>query len=250
MGWGTISAWGIPRISNLAEAAKHWADQKPWRNEHTNWRQLEGRRATHKRIVKLSDDRGYEMVLHNTPVVTYYADGNLALQTYDSASTIAFAWKVRPAGFDVEPAQGAMYWGVPTEGGVKYVRPKHTTLHLVLVRPGVYQISSPVVEDFEWKLDPKKAAAVRKKLSHYDRWQKLTTRLTGANVFYKQVSKRELQYLLDDPTNPELFSGLNLDHPRMLCPPPVINFLRDAYLLEGARYQVPVPMGELPRIQR
>lgn len=248
MAW-SINVRGMPSVPDLATAAKLWADAKPWRNRHESWRELDGRRNFHKYIVKLDDDRGYQLVLHQTPLVTYYTNGNLALQTYDSVSTIDFAHKVRPTGFEVESVQGVMYWGVPTEDGMKYVRPKHTTLHLVLVRPGIYQISSYVVEDFEWKLDLKKAAAVRKKLSHYDRWQKLTSRLTGANVFHRQVDHRALRQVLSDPTNCELYKELNISRSLGL-PPPASCFLRDAYEIEGARYRMPVPMGQLPKVQK
>lgn len=240
MAWG-MNTWDIPRVQNFAAAAKIWADAKPWRNQHESWRQLEARRAYHKRVVKLSDDEGYQLVLHQTPLVTYYTNGNLALQTYDSVSTIDFAHKVRPTGFEVESVQGIMYWGVPTEDGMKYVRPKHTTLHLALVRPDVYQISSYVVEDFEWKLDLKRAAAVRKKLSRYDRWQKLTSRLTNTSYLSRHIQRRELYHLLAEPDNTALFPALGM---------PITDFLRDAYEIEGARYKVPVPMGQLPKVQK
>ena len=72
---------GVPRIHNFAAAEKFWAEAKPWRNELTTWRPLDGRRDRHKRIVCIDDGEGYQLVLYNTPLVTYYRTGDLALET-------------------------------------------------------------------------------------------------------------------------------------------------------------------------
>jgi hypothetical protein len=249
MGW-QFDNRGLAHIHTLESAARHWAEQKPWRGKEASWRQLDGRRAFHKRIVKLSNDYGYELTLHQMPMVTYYTNTDIALRVYDSASSVDFAWYVRPDGFNVKNHAGTMYWGVLTSEGMKYVRPAHNSLIVKPLSNGNYEITSPVIQDSEWKLDLKKAAAVRKKLSHYDAWQKITAKMTGTSMFRNYVDRSALQRILDNPTAIEEYTYLNRDAPRIFCPPPVATFLHVAYELEGARYKVPVPMGELPRIQR
>lgn len=244
MSW-CISTHDIPAIGDVNRAARHWADQKPWRDEHASRRQLGERRAKHKFINKLSDDRGYEMVLYQTPVVTYYTNGDLALRVYDSASTSQFAWCVCPNYLSTTTHSGAMYWCVPTAQGKVWVRPLTGALQLKFISTGVYEITSQVQQDTTWKLDLKKAAATRKKLSHYDRWQKITSRLSGPRwLGSNYVNNHALKALLEDPEDVKLYGLLSAGLA------PVTNFLRDAYELEGARYKVPVPMGELPKRQR
>lgn len=240
----SISTHDIPSIGNVDRAAQHWAEQKPWREEHGSWRQLGNRRATHKHMVKLSDDRGYEMVLYQTPVVTYYANGDLALRVYDSTSTVQFAWCVCPQYLSVCSHSGAMYWQVPTAQGKVWVRPERGALELKRISEGVYEINSPVQRNTEWKLDRSLAAATRKKLSHYDRWQKITLKMLGNRNMFGRVHRGVLTELLNDPTNTEIYSLVSTNLM------PVSEFLQTAYEIEGARYSMPVPMGELPKRQK
>ena len=240
----SISTHDIPSIDTFERAAQHWADQKPWRGEHGSWRQLGNRRTIHKHMVKLSDERGYEMVLYQTPVVTYYANGDLALRVYDTPSTVQFAWCVCPNHLSVISHSGGMYWQVPTTQGKMWVRPERGALELKPVSEGVYEITSPVHRATEWKLDRSLAAATRKKLSHYDRWQKITHKMLGSRAAYGHVHRGVLTELLADPANTKIYNYVSTNLM------PVSEFLQTAYELEGARYIVPVPMGELPKRQK
>lgn len=237
----SINTRDMSSVHDHDTAARLWTGAKPWKNKPHSWRELGGRRAFHKRIVKLNDDRGYAMTLFETPMVTYLANGDLELQVYDSASSHQFVWYVRPDFLSVTSHGGRMFWCVPTDQGKMWVRPERGPLKLRFISTGIYEITSQVEKYTKWETDLKKAAAVRKKLSHYDKWQKFTARLKDARWYPRRVAREDLRQLLAEPENIAFFPELGA---------PVQAFLREAYELDGARYQVPTPVGELPRIQK
>lgn len=238
-GW-QIDTRNILRVPDFATAERLWNEAKPWRNELSSWRQLAERRATHKRIVRIDDGAGYQLVLYSTPIVTYYKDGRVDLRTYDTNSTQQLAWLVRPEGTGVHSVSGRMYWGFNSPDGPKYVREGRGPLCLDPAGPGQYRLSTAPAEDFEWRLDRKKAAETRKKFSHYKRWYDVTMRLHGQQVRLTDA-RSAVQEILLDPENPERYQ-LNFGPPQHLY--------STAYERTGARYRVPAPIDRLPRKQK
>ena len=243
MSW-SISTRDIPRIECFKDAARLWDKESPWRTELAGWRPLTDRRSKHKRIVRILDGEAYQIVLYTTPIVTYYRDGSVELQTYDSSSTVQFAWCVRPSWARVHSVGGVMYWSYPSQEGERFVRQGDKPLYLQYVGINRYDLLTKPAEDFEWKLDLKRAASTRKWLSHYEKWEKMTTRLTGRKTHKGYVSRGHLERLLNDPDNHENFPDL------LPYLGTVEHFRQDAYEVAGARTQVPVPYTRLPRRQR
>jgi len=244
-GW-CISTHNMHRVNCFDAAERVWNDANPWKNELTSWRPLAERRATHKRIVRINDGDAYQLVLYSTPLVTYHRNGDIELRTYDSVSTRMFAWVVRPQGLSIESANSKMYWGFPSQEGDRYIREGPGPLKLEYVGTGRYILATKPAEDYEWVLDRKAAAAVRKKLSHYDKWARLTMRLQGdkSYAWYRNPSKTNIAALLVEPERVDLFPKYLDD----LGPPD--NFFREAYEVAGARTQVPVPYDRLPKRQK
>ncbi len=239
MSW-QISTNDIPRVLDFATAERLWNEAKPWRNELTSWRQLAERRATHKRIVRINEGDGYQLILYSTPIVTYHKDGRVELHTFDSSSTQQFAWRVRPEGTQVHSVGGTMFWKFDDPDGPRFVREGKGPLCLEPAGSNQYRLATAPAQDFEWELDRKAAAVVRKKLSHYKKWYDITARLHGG-AHRPNSTRHAIQEILAAPENPENF---RLDFG------PVQGLYQLAYEIEGARYKVPVPIDRLPRKQR
>jgi hypothetical protein len=239
----SISTHSLKRISNFAEAEAFWAVAKPWRSQPESWRPLGERRARHKRIVRINDGDGYRLMLFQTPVVTYFKNGDINLQTYNSASTQDFAWYMKPTGMKPHSMRGVMYWEFPSQEGPRFVRQGNDPLALAYVGTGQYQLTAKPAVDYEWVLDRKKAAATRKQLSHYKHWYDITSRLMGHNI-RREVLASEITALLHNSDNMDFFADTGT-----YWGPAEGMYLR-AYELTGARTRVPVPYDRLPRKQR
>lgn len=239
-----ISTTNMPRISSFAEAEAYWNKTAPWKNELQTWRSLAERRARHKRIVRIDGGDAYQCILFDTPLITYFRNGDVELQTHDSVSSRAFAWCVCPYGISVETARGMMYWGYPSQEGSRYVHQDTEPLLLKYVGTGQYNLATKPAEDFEWVLDRKKAAEVRKKLSHYKRWYELTARLGGLPKYesYGNHKRACIAALQAEPENIEKF----VEFAKHIGP---VQY-QIAYEVAGASVSVPVPYDRLPRKQR
>ncbi len=242
MAWG-MNLSGMSTIRSFTQAQAHWAGEKPWRENHASWRPLQNRRKEHVRLVKLDEETGYECVLYSTPMVTYYANGDVKVVGHDSVASRDFAWYTTPSGISPVSANGKMYWQVDTPDGTRYYRDtKYLTLTPAL--NGRWQLLNKPLEETEKRLDLKKAAAVRKLLSHYDKWEQLTSKLTGRRIYARYRPQNEVIRLLADPTNPELFNEL---HDALGF---TSGFKDLAYELAGAYNETVVPYDRLPRKQR
>jgi hypothetical protein len=239
----SISTRNLKCISNFAEAEAFWAAAKPWRNRPASWRPLGERRARHKRIVRINDGGGYQLVLHQTSIVTYFKNGDISLQTYSSASTQDFAWYMKPTGMKPHSVRGVMYWEFPSQEGPRFVRQSNDPLFLTYVGTGQYHLTTEPAVDYEWVLDRKKAAATRKQLSHYKRWYDMTSRLMGHDL-RREISASEVAALLRNSDNLDFFVDTGTYWG------PAEGMYPRAYELTGARTRVPVPYDRLPRKQR
>ena len=239
MAW-TIRTNDLAVISSFEAAEKHWNEGKEWKNEHASWRPLAGRRKTHIHLVKLSQG-GYECVLFETPIVTYYPDGSVKLIAHNTQSTLSFARYVSPPGCTPVSHKGHMFWCVDTPGGEHY---QYETMVIAPVREGVWVVTTPAAPLKEWVLDRKKAAEVRKLIKPYAEWYEMTSRLIGKaahGVASRYAHAHGIGLLLDEPTRVEAYPELMhmLGHP--------LTFRQTAYEVCGARTQQPVPRTRLPR---
>lgn len=241
----SINLSGASNIRSFKIAQEHWAGIKGWKNKPASWRPLHTRRKQHVRLNRLNDEAGYECVLHSTPMVTYYANGDVKLIGHNSVSSREFAWRTTPAGVTPVSNNGYMYWKVDTPDGVRYYRDQ-TYLMLTPAFNGRWQLLNEPVEETEKTLNLKKAAAVRKLLSYYDKWEKLTERLTGAYAYMHPTypDRKDIRALLASPEDPELFARLR---ERIGS---VDEFRNIAYELMGAYDEAVVPHDRLPKRQR
>jgi hypothetical protein len=240
MTWA-FSTRHMKRVSSLEAAERLWGTTPPWRTEHTSWRPLAERRAKHKRLVKLSDERGYRCVLGNSPLVTYLADGAIELYCYDTHSSRQFAHCVSPLGCQPISSFGRFFWQVETNKGVRYYRDESSALLLIPTSYGKWKVMNSSYMPYEWRHDRALAAAVRKKLKPYSTWYELTRRL-GVPLYSSAYSHRgAIETLLETPEAYELYPSLA---PQLGSPQAFLNL---AYEITGARYKVPVPPDRLPR---
>lgn len=237
-----IDTRNMVRIHCFADAERVWNQAKPWRTEHASWRPLDGPRKKHMKLVKLSNDRGYECKLFNTAVVTYFTDGSVALRCYDSISTQSFAWCVRPTRCQPASAKGRMFWQVETDDGPRFYREGSEALMLRPTAACNWQLTTLPSDEKEWAYDPKKAAAVRKKLKPYAVWYAVASRLDGLpprTTSYTARPTVECFWSAPDALRNYRAWAETLGSPRDILPV--------AYEVAGARYKSPVPHDRLPR---
>lgn len=86
---------GIPHINDYASALKLWEDTKPIRGRAVDTRPLGHRRNDHYLINKLPDG-AVECILYQTPVVTFYENGEVLIKHdgWNSVSTCNFIGEV------------------------------------------------------------------------------------------------------------------------------------------------------------
>lgn len=244
MGWA-ISTHGIKSVNSFEAARKHWESQAPWRNEHTHWRPLAGRRETHKRLEQIANEAGYACVLYQTALVTYYADGSVALKTHDSESSISFAWCVTPRGCSPISHKKRMFWKVKTDEGDRYYAEGKSPLILKPTPSGNWNLVTQPAAHQEWRLDRKKAAAVQKLLRPYVQWYRTTERLgaiqTERRFSQMQPGSSAVVRLQEMVTSPENFPAVARSYGSPDVFRPVI------YEATGARIKVPVMHTSLPK---
>jgi len=242
----SISTHGMSCIYSLAQAAKFWSEQPVWKGRSASWKPLDSTRMPHKRIVKLADDKGYELTLYGTPMVTYFADGRVALRCYDSFSSMTFAWRVCPPGCRPTSQKGRMYWEVDTPEGKRFY--KEDTIPLMLTPTGdgaqLWRLTTEPLTEKEWHYDPKLGAQARKIIKPYCQWHNVMVRLTGAmppGATWSGQRKQAARALIDDPDNVELYPQIaeSLGYPA--------DARKYAYLEFGARYQTDAPHDHLPK---
>lgn len=232
---------GMANIRSFKQAQEHWAGAEPWRNKHTSWRPLQNIRKEHVRMIKLSNERGYECVLYSTPMVTYYANGDIKLIGDDRSASYQFAWRTTPTGISPVGNNGnGMFWKVETPEGERFYKDSGC-LMLTPASDGAWQVTNTPATVTEKVLDRKIAAGVRAKLRHYDKWEKLTSRLTGAHIHVYSPDRRDVFGLLQYADNSELFPQFRN------ALGPVEDFRQIAYEIAGAFSEVPVPHDRLPR---
>lgn len=244
MSW-SISTTGLRRISNFDEARLAWERAVPWTNESPSWRQLDGRRMVHKRLVKLDNEHGFQCVLHDTPVVTYFADGNVKLNVYDSVSTLAFSWYVKPEGCAPTSAHGRMFWRVGTVDGDMYYRPEREALLLTPAGEKNWLLTNEPAKFTERKYNPKLGAAVRKELKTYRLWHDLTKKLGVPRHTVDHQHKSP--YILELVSKQDFSDSEKFGFVLATIGDP--DYIRDClYLQTGAHHRVPAPYDRLPRI--
>ena len=241
MSW-SVHTHKMKTVNSLARATTVWNDAESFpKSVHTSWRPLDSRRQQHKRMVKLGDDRGYECVLYNTAMVTYFADGHVALRCYDSPSSQQFAWKVEPTGCKVTSHKGKMYWEVNTDDGPRFYREGAYPLILAPTAKGNWLLANEPDVDYEMAYDRKLGARVQKQLRPYATWHKVVERMGVKTMRPGYVCRGHVEgvvpHLGDVSRYPDI--SKNLGAPE--------NFLEHLYIIAGAKYKSPVPYDRLPR---
>jgi hypothetical protein len=244
MSW-SISTRDMARIRSFEDAKKHWESQPAWKNELTCWRPLSKPRETHKRIVRQNDGHSYACFLYDTALVTYFADGSVALRTHDTHSSVLFANCVNPSGCSAFSHRGRMFWQVRTDEGTRFYMEGDQALILVPTEKGNWRLTTQPAELIQWVYDRKKGAEVQKMLRPYADWYKLTTRLGGLShpaTRYRLLAGSGRVILARElATSPESFPTLAQDYgsPEQLR--------AVFYEATGARYKAPLPHDSLPK---
>lgn len=168
---GAFKGW-----SNYTEAQRHWANQKPWRNDANNVRPLEKRSKKHCQIYR-DGNNSFVLRLHGTDLIKFHENGTTEVyMNYQSISTENF----------VNASLRRTQWSFILNRGIPTVW-KHRAQNDVMTwyRAG-YQVDGKwALFDEEWQLvntkpvtvlnlDVKKANAVRKTYRYADftAWRK------------------------------------------------------------------------------
>lgn len=240
----SISTHSMASVHSLTQAQTVWDAAKPWKNQLTSWRPLDGRRMFHKRIVKLSDNAGYGCVLFNTAMVTYLTDGSVKLRCDDRVSSSAFSYRVAPRGCCATSHKGKMYWRVRTDDGDHYYREGAQALHLKPTAAGNWLLVNEASPETEWAFDRKLGAQARKLVAPYTLWYTVSQRMgvkLPTYIYDDNWAHPSISILLANPGNPATIAQVAPE----IGPP--VNARHSAYLHLGARHRAPVPSYRLPR---
>lgn len=234
MSWA-ISTHNMECVNSYAAAVRIWDAAKPWKGEHSSWRQLDGRRMRHKRLVKQSDG-GYACTLFRTAMVTYYPD-RVLLDCYPSISTTAFCQCVRPTWAIPISHAGHLFWGVNDQFYVRGEEP----LDFRFIDEKWTLVNQPYVF-FEPIYQPEVAATLRKRLKPYTDWYKLANRHAGPFRAQMIYDDQIAHYLRSND-----ISDLSTFHHVATKIGSPKDLRRILYRIAGGYKEFPVPHHRLPR---
>jgi len=227
------SAHQLDPVRSYADAARRYEEITPVRG-HTV-RPL-GRRSDHTKRIEKSGG-AYAFVLHRTDVVTWVSSTALVIRTWNSNLTIDFANRFLPSDISAFSYRGHMAIRVRGEeyrGGTLFFE----------LRDGRWEYVSGAQQETENRLDLKKAAATRKKLKPFKDWSEAIRQLSGQNVNYA-IKVSDIEALLADPTNPELFTRMA---PFGLPGKTMQSLTEAAYAADNALASHDLPLGALPKV--
>lgn len=178
MSW-SITTYGMASIHNFADA-KEWftGRNKPksakWKDHQ---RPLDTDHMYHKRIEQHKTERGiaYQMILYDTPLVTYFEDGAVEMRLHDSASAYLFSWRVRPTDANMGRIHGQTY--------LRVRRPQNDYDYLkgerIMLKPkGVgWEVISGAKQRQRKELDRKAAREAAKMLKPFFMWYDASVKL-------------------------------------------------------------------------
>lgn len=237
----SISTRTLACINSFEQAREFWNKTTPWRDQCKSWRPLDNRRAYHKRLVKISEEglEGYECVLYRTALVTYYADGTIALQTHESVSSGMFARHVCPPQCSMLNHAGRTYWCVTTDGGREYYTQNRIPLNLARTESGNWLLLNEPEPREEWVSNLALVRKVNRQLQAYETYYAVTSRLYGMPRTGLMPSRTDIPGFLDQ--RPETFTHAFADG---VTPD---SLRRIAHEVTGARYKQLAPFDRLPR---
>lgn len=180
MTW-SISTINLKSVHSFEQAQNVWTKAPPWKNHPSAWRPLDGPRMPHKRLVFVRNNgvEGYECTLYETALVTYYADGSVALRTHGSVSSGMFTDCVRPPGCSLIRHVGDVYWKVTTDAGEHYYAQHRDPLRLTRTDAGNWLLRGEPAHRSEWISNPAKVREVGRQIKPYKDWFDTTSRLLG-----------------------------------------------------------------------
>lgn len=241
-----IDTHDMPRIGSWMDADS-WYKQTPFPIRRKEWaeapnaRPLSSIRMFHKRIVKNGDD--YELTLYGTPLVTYHKDGTVTSIQYDTVSSQAFHWRVRPEGIHYRKASGGKILLQLNPGGSRFVEYVQGARIKVKCKDGVWTAISGTEQRTREFLKHKESREAAKKLKPLMSWYDASVKL-GATFVCAAPKRHELDYRLHCLEDPEQYEDLAIflwDKPKF----------RKAYYDALDLYEKrPIPNTEPPVRQR
>ena len=172
MSW-SISMTGAPRIRSYEEARRFFDSVEPFKD--SNERPLCGRRMPHKAICERPLG-ALAFKLYRTDMITYYPDGDIAVNCYSSNSSHDFIWHFLPQGMGTASGRNRMFY---TTGGKNYTSSR--TLNFSPKATNTWELANPEDAKTFTKdvLDRKKAYAARKFVKPFQDWAAMFLRLKG-----------------------------------------------------------------------
>ena len=154
MGYATVTR--VPRVTNYADALKIHDGVKPLRGRSPEIRPLGDRRDADKYHIRKNGE-AIELVLFQTPVITFMPEGEVALfvNGYNTPSTHQFIHRV--LGIPASGVRGKTLLGV---GDSRYILGDGETLRLRLNESGGWCPLNPTTQ-YGWKLNRKATTNVR-----------------------------------------------------------------------------------------
>lgn len=234
MAW-CISTRGIPRIRSYEEALQYYEHITPIRGTSDTAPRPIARRGDRSKEVRLDINRNIRFRLHRTDVVVYSPDGAVAVETYDSMSTVMFAYSLLPCGIRAISHKGDMYVG---DADGCYRSSTRDPLVFTKDEHDVWRVDPRNVVRYNgYALDRKRAAAVRKTIRPFRDWQDSVYRVGGFLDTSRRTNYKLLKECIDNGHIPEE------EYPQI----GILPFMSDLYVLGKAVTRAPLPIGSLPK---
>ena len=242
MSW-SIDVGNLPSIHSYESAAKFFNESTAFRGTPYEAPLAERRDRTKRIVIR---EESYQLCFHDTPLVTYHADGEVDVRAYPSASSRAFLGRVGPRGV-YQIAQGNNEF-LFVNGVYHLTSGSRSPVRLKKDDAGVFRMTSAPKPGEEYAGNLKAMAAVRKKLAPFEMWQKTGQRMKIEAAQFpapwkidRNFSRKELcTALLEKTDNMGMY-------PLVVSAFSNLKEIRDeAYLISGARYKVDAPTHRLP----
>lgn len=181
-----ISTHKFKRIGSFDQAENFFARTKPVRspNWHIRQRPLDNRSAHHKRIQHYARPDGvevYELILYDTPLVSYYSDGRVVVIGHPSNSSQLFLSSFLPQGIRAIRRENVTLFEINSGPNLQWYQGEHLTFRRD-TNANTWVLCGAHIPRTQRKLNLKKAAQIRKAAKPFLIWVKSTRTLLNTHT--------------------------------------------------------------------
>ena len=210
-----ISIHRFKQIGSFNQAENFFAQTKPVRspNWHANQRPLDNRSAYHKRIQHYTAPDGvevYELVLYDTPLVSYYSDGRVVVIGHPSNSSQRFLSSFLPQGIWAIRRENVTLFEINSGPDLQWYQGACITFRRD-TDANTWVLCGAHTPRIHCKLNLKKAAQIRKAAKPFLIWVKATRALlnnNGPRTWYGACLPTSIEDLANQELWPKMEPGV------------------------------------------